>query len=158
MRLAIPAILPSAVPWILLGVVSVLSLSQPSSSHPELVEQQWPLFRPPPPDTIVLERTSLVSEDTYGRLERFAKYASAAYQVLCPYPLGNTLVQSVSCVPLNIFFIVIHFSDRVGRRRWMQFSNMLTHAHGFVARDDGRREIVVAFRGSHELADMVTGT
>jgi len=25
-------------------------------------------------------------------------------------------------------------------------------------RDDRRREIVVAFRGSHELADMVTGT
>jgi hypothetical protein len=35
---------------------------------------------------------------------------------------------------------------------------VLTHAHGFVARDDQRREIVVAFRGSHELADMVTGT
>lgn len=34
---------------------------------------------------------------------------------------------------------------------------MLTHAHGFVARDDGRREIVVAFRGSRELADMLTG-
>lgn len=27
-----------------------------------------------------------------------------------------------------------------------------------MARDDRRREIVVAFRGSHELADMVTGT
>jgi len=39
-----------------------------------------------------------------------------------------------------------------------QFFNVLTHAHGFVARDDRRREIVVAFRGSHELADMVTGT
>jgi hypothetical protein len=35
---------------------------------------------------------------------------------------------------------------------------VLTRAHGFVARDDRRREIVVAFRGSHELADMVTGT
>ena len=40
----------------------------------------------------------------------------------------------------------------------VQFSNMLSHAHGFVARDDGRCEIVVAFRGSHELAHMVTGT
>jgi hypothetical protein len=35
---------------------------------------------------------------------------------------------------------------------------VLTHAHGFVVRDDRRGEIVVAFRGSHELADMVTGT
>ncbi len=36
-----------------------------------------------------------VAEDTYGRLARFAKYASAAYQDLCPRPLGNTLVHSV---------------------------------------------------------------
>jgi hypothetical protein len=34
---------------------------------------------------------------------------------------------------------------------------VLTHAHGFVARDDGRGEIVVAFRGSRELADIFTG-
>lgn len=39
-----------------------------------------------------------------------------------------------------------------------QFANVLTHAHGFVARDDTRREIVVAFRGSYELADVLTGT
>lgn len=37
-----------------------------------------------------------VSARTYGELERFAKYASAAYQYLCPRPLGNTLVRSVS--------------------------------------------------------------
>ncbi|KAN0116380.1 alpha/beta-hydrolase [Russula decolorans] len=67
---------------------------------------------------------------TYDELERFAKYSSAVYQFLCPRPLGNSLVQS--------------------------FSNVLTHAHGFVVRDDRRREIVVAFRGSHELANMVT--
>ena len=36
-----------------------------------------------------------VAEDTYGRLARFAKYASAVYQDLCPRPLGNTLVHSV---------------------------------------------------------------
>jgi len=90
MRLAIPAILLSAVPWILLGVVSVLS-------RPEL--EQRPLFRPPS-DTAIAERASLVSEDTYGRLERFAMYSSAVYQVLCPYPLGNTLVQSVSKLKL----------------------------------------------------------
>jgi hypothetical protein len=36
-----------------------------------------------------------VAEDTYGRLALFAKYASAAYQDLCPRPLGNTLVHSV---------------------------------------------------------------
>jgi len=95
MCLSIPAILLNAVPWILFlfGVVSVLS--RPSSSYPEL--EQRPLFRPPS-DTVIAEPEdgSLVSEDTYGQLECFAKYSSAAYQVLCPHPLGNTLVQSVS--------------------------------------------------------------
>ena len=80
----------------LFGVISVLS--RPSSSHPEL--EQRPLFCPPS-DTVIAEPEdgSLVSEDTYGQLECFAKYSSAAYQVLCPHPLGNTLVQSVSFSP-----------------------------------------------------------
>lgn len=71
-----------------------------------------------------------VSEDIYSELLLFAKYSSAVYQSICPRPLGNTLVES--------------------------FSNVLTHAHGLVARDDARREVVVAFRGSHELAHVLT--
>ena len=79
-----------------LGVISILS--RPSSPHPEL--EQCPLFRPPL-DTVNAEPEggSLVSEDTYGQLECFAKHSSAAYQVLCPHPLGNTLVQSVRFSP-----------------------------------------------------------
>ncbi|KAI0279341.1 Alpha/Beta hydrolase protein [Russula aff. rugulosa BPL654] len=94
------------------------------------------LRRPPPePEQLELEEEDIlhdnsVSMHTYDELELFAKYSSAVYQFLCPRPLGNSLVQS--------------------------FSNVLTHAHGFVVRDDRRQEIVVAFRGSHELADMVT--
>ena len=92
MRLSILTILLPAVPYVL-GVASVLST--PSSSHPEL--EQRPLFRPPSDTvTVITESRSLVSEDTYDRLERFAKYSSAAYQILCPHPLGNTLVQAVS--------------------------------------------------------------
>jgi hypothetical protein len=71
-----------------------------------------------------------ISEDIYSELLLFAKYSSAVYQLICPRPLGNTLVES--------------------------FANLLTHAHGLVARDDFRREIVVAFRGSYELADVLT--
>ncbi|KAH9054312.1 alpha/beta-hydrolase [Lactarius vividus] len=71
-----------------------------------------------------------ISEHVYNELLHFAKYSSAVYQFICPRPLGNTLVES--------------------------FSNLLTHTHGFVARDEARREIVVAFRGSHELADVLT--
>jgi hypothetical protein len=41
---------------------------------------------------------------------------------------------------------------------FVQFSNVITHTHGFVARDDRRREIVVAFRGSCDVTDMIIGT
>jgi len=71
-----------------------------------------------------------ISEEIYRELLLFAKYSSAVYQFICPRPLGNTLVES--------------------------FSNVFTHAHGLVARDDSRREIVVAFRGSKELANVLT--
>ncbi|KAI0058113.1 alpha/beta-hydrolase [Artomyces pyxidatus] len=77
-----------------------------------------------------LEPVDGIAQDTYNELHRFAQYSSAVYQPLCPRPLGNALVES--------------------------FSNILTHVHGFVARDDARRELVVAFRGSQQLSDMVT--
>ena len=54
-----------------------------------------PVDRPPPQDS---DNTHVrdVSAHTCGDFERFAKYASAAYQYLCPYPLGNVFVRSVS--------------------------------------------------------------
>ncbi|KAH9961559.1 alpha/beta-hydrolase [Russula dissimulans] len=76
------------------------------------------------------EGDGCISAATYDELERFARYASAAYQLLCPRPLGNTLVRT--------------------------FANVVTRVHGFVARDDTRQEIVVAFQGSHELVDIIT--
>lgn len=84
----------------------------------------------PEPEQLDNIHDSNVSMRTYDELERFAKYSSAVYQSICPRPLGNSLVRS--------------------------FSNYFTRAHGFVVRDDRRREIVVAFRGSHELGDMIT--
>jgi hypothetical protein len=57
--------------------------------------------RPPPPESAQQEdnlHDSSVSMHTYDKLERFAKYSSAVYQFLCPRPLGNSLVRSVSCV------------------------------------------------------------
>jgi hypothetical protein len=42
------------------------------------------------------EGDGCISAATYDELERFARYASAAYQLLCPRPLGNTLVRTVS--------------------------------------------------------------
>ncbi|KAJ7028266.1 alpha/beta-hydrolase, partial [Mycena alexandri] len=50
-----------------------------------------------------------ISSSLYDDLVRYTRYSSAAYQLLCPSPLGNTLVQSFS-----------------GGK------------HGFIARDDTR--------------------
>lgn len=71
--------------------------------NPLLDSEQSPLpiLRRPPPEPEQLEddpHDSNVSMHTYHELERFAKYSSAVYQFLCPRPLGNSLVQSVSCV------------------------------------------------------------
>ncbi|THH14905.1 hypothetical protein EW146_g5497 [Bondarzewia mesenterica] len=70
-----------------------------------------------------------ISLSTYAELTLFTKYSSAAYQPICPRPLGNTLVAS--------------------------FKNILTGTQGFVGRDDHRKEIVVAFRGSQDLEDFL---
>jgi len=71
-----------------------------------------------------------IPADVYADLVRFTKYASAVYQFICPRPLGNVLVS--------------------------EFTNLLTGTHGLVARDEHRGEIVVAFRGSQQLPDLVT--
>ncbi|KAJ6468611.1 Alpha/Beta hydrolase protein [Mycena vitilis] len=69
-----------------------------------------------------------ISSSTYDDLVRYTKYSAAAYQLFCPIPLGNTLVESFST----------------------------GDAHGFIARDDTRKEIVVSFRGSFDLVDVAT--
>jgi len=63
MCLSIPAILLSAVPWILLGIISVLS--QPLPLHLELV--QYPSFHPLL-DTVTAKGAGLVLEDTMADL------------------------------------------------------------------------------------------
>ncbi|KAJ6577953.1 alpha/beta-hydrolase [Mycena capillaripes] len=69
-----------------------------------------------------------ISSSLYDDLVRYTQYSSASYQLLCPSPLGNTLVQSFSA----------------------------GDTQGFIARDDNRKEIVVSFRGSFSLADAAT--
>ncbi|KAF8160627.1 Alpha/Beta hydrolase protein [Crassisporium funariophilum] len=66
-----------------------------------------------------------IDQSTYNDLERYTKYSSAVYQWVCPKPLGNKLVK--------------------------QFSEAGTQ--GFVVRDDNRKEIIVAFRGTLEVVD-----
>jgi len=73
---------------------------------------------------------SPISESTYHDLVRYTKYSSGAYQMVCLRPLGNVLVQS--------------------------FASVLTGTRGFIARDDHRKEIIIAFRGSKELGNVIT--
>ncbi|KAG2074105.1 alpha/beta-hydrolase [Suillus decipiens] len=60
---------------------------------------------------------------------RYTKYASGAYQILCPRPMGNILVT--------------------------QFTDIITATKGFIARDDTRKELVVSFRGSREIVSAI---
>jgi predicted lipase len=71
-----------------------------------------------------------VSQSVYDDLTFYFKYASSSYADSCPRPNGNTLVS--------------------------QFSNKITDTQGYVARDDSRKEIVVALRGSSSTADAIT--
>ncbi|EGO25983.1 hypothetical protein SERLADRAFT_388749 [Serpula lacrymans var. lacrymans S7.9] len=70
-----------------------------------------------------------ISQSVYDDLVRYTKYSSGAYQILCPRPMGNTLV--------------------------LQFTDVLTSTQGFVVRDDKRKEIIVAFRGSQNISHVL---
>ncbi|KAF5338462.1 hypothetical protein D9611_013235 [Ephemerocybe angulata] len=74
------------------------------------------------------DRANGISQSIYDNLVRFAKFSSAAYQLVCPRPLGTTLVN------------VIDKSD----------------TEGFVARDDDRKEIIVSIRGTFSIGDAIT--
>lgn len=71
-----------------------------------------------------------INETVYNDLVFYAKYCAASYGSVCPRPMGNTLVERVR--------------DEV------------TGTDGMVVRDDRRKEIVVAFRGTSELMDAIT--
>lgn len=63
-----------------------------------------------------------ISGDVYEDLKYYFQYASSAYNTPCAHPNGNTNVDN--------------------------FSDTDTSTQGFVALDDARQEVVVAFRGS----------
>jgi hypothetical protein len=65
--------------------------------------------------------------------------ASSAYIDTCARPNGNTFVSKVSSVLPN--FMTSHLDA-------FQISNLATDTQGYIARDDGQKEIVVALRGT----------
>ncbi|KAF7298746.1 Lipase-3 domain-containing protein [Mycena indigotica] len=69
-----------------------------------------------------------ISNELYDNFVQYTKYSSATYQPVCSKPLGNQLIRS------------------------FEFNN----TRSFIVRDDVRKEIVVAFRGTWSLADVIT--
>ncbi|KAH6897607.1 lipase [Coprinopsis sp. MPI-PUGE-AT-0042] len=69
-----------------------------------------------------------IDQATFDQLERYAKFSSATYQLFgCPRPVKTTLVKEF---------------DRSGTQ-------------GFITRDDSRKELIVAFRGSLSPVDFI---
>ncbi|KAF8333871.1 alpha/beta-hydrolase [Amanita rubescens] len=71
-----------------------------------------------------------ISQELFHELVHYFKYASSAYVPLCPRPNGKHLVS-----PLV---------------------NPLTDIQGYIARDDDKKELVVALRGSVSVVDFLT--
>ncbi|KDQ61472.1 hypothetical protein JAAARDRAFT_150196 [Jaapia argillacea MUCL 33604] len=76
-----------------------------------------------------LEKRS-ISTSLYDDFIWYFQYAASSYSIVCLWPNGNTLVTG--------------------------FNDLLTDTNGFVARDDTRKEVIVALRGSSSLTDFVT--
>ncbi|KAF7965376.1 hypothetical protein HWV62_44099 [Athelia sp. TMB] len=75
-------------------------------------------------------KRSGISTTLYNDLVWYFQYASSAYSASCPHPNGNTLIE--------------------------EFTDSTTYTQGFIARDDTRKEIIVALRGSSSVGDFIT--
>ncbi|KAI0028365.1 Alpha/Beta hydrolase protein [Vararia minispora EC-137] len=74
-----------------------------------------------------------INSDKYDELVHYFKYASTSYSlIILPRPNGQTLVTTAS------------------------LNDILTDSHGYIARDDKKKEIVLAFRGSVTPTNFIT--
>ncbi|KAJ7243920.1 alpha/beta-hydrolase [Mycena haematopus] len=78
-----------------------------------------------------------VTQAVYDDLVHYFKYASTAYAIIIPGP---------QLIPVR----------PNGQKLCAKMYNMLTDTHGYVARDDTRKEIVVAFRGTVTPMNFIT--
>ncbi|KAF4597213.1 hypothetical protein EYR40_007665 [Pleurotus pulmonarius] len=78
-----------------------------------------------------LTQRTPISSGLYDNLVHYFKYASCAYVPVCPRPNGRHLVLPV------------------------RFTNPVTDVQGYVARDNERKELIVALRGSLSLTDFL---
>lgn len=84
----------------------------------------------------------------YDDLVHYFKYASTAYAIILPgpplipvRPNGQKL-----CAKVCSFSSYLQYSRPSYMR--IQMFDLISDTHGYVARDDTRKEIVVAFRGT----------
>ncbi|KAF7361129.1 Alpha/beta-hydrolase [Mycena sanguinolenta] len=78
-----------------------------------------------------------VSQEVYDDLVHYFKYASTAYAIILPGP---------PLIPVR----------PNGQKLCAKMFDLLTDTHGYVARDDKRKEIVVAFRGTVTPQNFIT--
>jgi hypothetical protein len=83
------------------------NLAHPTPIH-KPARAVFPVDTPPPSSGGQLNAHVIdVSGHTYGELERFARYASAAYQYLGHRQLGNTLMRSLSCARVSRLLVCL---------------------------------------------------
>ncbi|KZW03566.1 alpha/beta-hydrolase [Exidia glandulosa HHB12029] len=77
-----------------------------------------------------IEKRAPLQQSVYDQIVYHFKYASSAYANSCGHPNGQHLVKT--------------------------FSNKATDTQGYIARDDVKKEFIVAFRGSTDCTDAKT--
>ncbi|KAJ7052001.1 alpha/beta-hydrolase [Mycena amicta] len=91
------------------------------------------MSNPPQSPMVILSSLRILlrsrQTDTFADLLHYFKYASSAYSPVCLRPNGNVLL--------------------------LQFGNHISDIQGFIARDDHRKELVVALRGSASITDAL---
>ncbi|EJD42537.1 alpha/beta-hydrolase [Auricularia subglabra TFB-10046 SS5] len=85
---------------------------------------------PAPTIDLGLQRRAPLEQKYYDQIVYHFKYASSAYASSCKHPNGQHLIKT--------------------------FSNPATDTHGYIARDDVKKEFIVAFRGSENIAKSKT--
>ncbi|KAF5341593.1 hypothetical protein D9758_014066 [Tetrapyrgos nigripes] len=111
---------------------AILSELAPNTrrANPSASAQFWPSSSPASLYAfLIFVLPCNIQSDTLQELIHYFKYASSAYTPVCPRP--------------NRAHLVTHFS------------NPVTDIQGFVARDNERKEIIIAFRGSASVADIL---
>ncbi|KAF7369497.1 Alpha/beta-hydrolase [Mycena venus] len=102
------------------------------ADKPSVTQGAYDSFVDAPADVPLLALTAV-----YDDLVHYFKYASTAYAIILPGP---------ALIPVR----------PNGQKLCGKMFDLITDTHGYVARDDTRKEIIVAFRGTVTPANFIT--